>query len=170
MGARRLFFASGLFFLFLGPTLAFPASDEAILARLRGLATIKVSVGSLGPGIEQPVIRREQVQTDVELSLRKAGIRIDEQSPALLQVVVSILEASRSHYAYSIRVELLQPAVLKRDPSIATPARTWERGATGIMNKGELVSDVRQTIKEFLDDFCNDYLAANEPKRASPSR
>lgn len=170
MAARRLFFASGMFFLFLGPTLAFAASDEAILARLRGLAAIKVNVASVGPGIEQPMIRREQVQTDVELSLRKVGVRVDQQSPALLQVAVSILEASHLIYAYSIRVELLQPAVLKRDPTIATPAHTWGRGSTGIANKGGLQTEIRQSISGYLDEFCNDYLAANEPKRASPSR
>lgn len=102
-------------------------------ATLRGLPGIMVAVEPLESAVERGGLTTRQLQTAVELQLRKAGIRVftEEEGREIpgqpyLYVNVGVLLHSDGLVAYIIRVELNQQAFLKTDASSAMVA-TWSR-------------------------------------------
>ena len=64
---------------------------------------------------------------------------------------------------YALRVELNQQVVLKRDPAVRffPGVATWASNMMGVASKGSCVKAVRGTLDDLVDEFSNDYLAAN---------
>ena len=68
-------------------------------------------------------------------------------------------------YSVNIRIEVQQTAYLARDPSItAYGAGTWNTGTLGLVSQSFLESGSRGALKDLVDEFLNDYLAANPKK------
>jgi hypothetical protein len=65
-----------LVLLLLASTGAQGGDTEGERATLRGLDGVQVVVEDLQPDVERNGLTRQQLQTDVELRLRKAGIRV----------------------------------------------------------------------------------------------
>ncbi len=147
--------------------------DEQARKTLTGLSGVYVIVEQLPDEAQHDGLREDQVQTDVELRLRQAGITIltREQSFATagapyLYVNVQVLKNPAKFYAFSVNVELRQGVTLIRDPSIRVLAvATWSApGVIGTVGSQKLESQVRDDVRDFTDRFINAYLAAN-PKR-----
>jgi len=141
---------------------------------LRGLVGFYVTVGAIeDTEARHRGITQEQLQTDVELALRREHIRVlsisearDDVRKPLLQVEVSAGSASETNrckgiYAWSVRVHVLQEVDLKTSPSTRQLVPTWigfTYGSTGIDSLGSIRTEVADLIKGLI----NDYLAANE--------
>ena len=102
-------------------------------------------------------------ETDVELKLRMAGIKvvgkeeIDPDSYAGLLVNVNTLRSRPGERAaYSISVSLRQGVRLYRNGELSV-AGTWDTASVGY---GDL-SAVRNTLKNKLDAFINAWLSVN---------
>jgi len=145
----------------------FAGDSESNRTTLRGLSGIYVLVESLGPETERARLTQAQLQTDVELRLRRAGIKVlTEQetlltpAAAYLYVDITSFHAQRG-YTLFVTVALRQAVILMRDPSIVTLAETWSVSWLGKGHPGSFVKDVREKIADAVDQFMNAYLAMN---------
>jgi hypothetical protein len=137
---------------------------------LRGLRGLQVVVEALSTDVEQAGLHKTDIQTDVELKLRLAGIKVltDEENlkqlgfPILhLNPNVALTKTSPGLAYYSLDCELHQYVKLTRDESITTEAATWEDGNMGATTN---LQHIRDSIKDLVDKFINDYLSVNPKK------
>jgi hypothetical protein len=128
---------------------------------LVGLRQVRVLIETIKPEIEQLGLTKRQIQTDVELRLRKAGIIVADTGSATLYVNVNIGRVSNMNvYVYCINIDLDQGVILARNKSIITVASTWSNGRTGAVGSVRFL-EIRSDVGEILDRFINDFLAAN---------
>jgi len=138
---------------------------------LRGLKGVGVVVESLQSEVERDGLTRSHIRTDSELALRQAGIRVlseDESlnepgSPYLyvnLTTVKSEVLYAFTSYLYSLQISLRQNVTLTREPNTKVSAMTWQTSVLGSVNAADL-ENLRKTIRDSLNQFINDYLAAN---------
>jgi hypothetical protein len=138
-----------------------PPADRA----MKGLTGVFVLIEHLDIGTGKIGLTIEEIQTDVELKLRLAGMRVltKEQisvGDAVLYVNVNIMDDAT---AAAISVDLDQDVVLYRDKTIFLPnAKTWGR-ETLLVNPSR--SGTRNAIKDQTDRFLNTWLAANPRSR-----
>jgi hypothetical protein len=131
---------------------------------LKGIKAVYVIVESLDPQIEKLGLTSSQIQTDIEIKLRKSGITI-ERRPTLghLHLSVNILlpKDGTGTVAYSIRVEFEQQVQLSRDPKIVHPgAVTWSSGEIGQVGSNK-IRQVREAVNDQVDQFVNAFLSVN---------
>jgi hypothetical protein len=145
--------------------------SERTRATLRGVQRVEVVVERLEPDVERAGLTQQQLQIDVELQLRKAGIRVLTQREALavpgqpyLYINANVVPRSGELTAYSISVELEQLASLETNGSLAI-ASTWSAGSTGSVGS-ERLDFIRGRIKDRVDEFINAYLSVH-PRPAS---
>jgi hypothetical protein len=151
------------------------------LAGLEGVAVLVRLYSEDEP--EKYGLRYDELKTITELGLRRNGIKVltDEEHlkargmPKLDVSITAIVSGSPdeenlvSAAATMISVEMRQRVILERDPAILYPmATTWERGLVQISTVKDISEGVKQGIKDFVDEFCNDYLAANPIRRTVP--
>jgi len=135
---------------------------------LSGLRGVAVVIAPIEPEFEQRGMAVSTLQTDVELKLRQAGIRVvgSKENHTLpgapyLYVSVNMLRGPEGIVAYGIQVDLKQLVRLERDPTQQTIAPTWSEGAVGTVGISKL-STVRGDVRDLVDKFINAYLAANQ--------
>src|SRR5262245_56922519 len=93
---------------------------------LRGLKGVNVLIEDLEAEVERDGMSKDQIQTDVELRLRKAGIRVltEQESivtPGLPYLYVRLAIYRRTNlpvYAYNIHVALSQVVRPERTPTL----------------------------------------------------
>jgi hypothetical protein len=142
-------------------------------AILKGLPGVSVLVYGLGPEAERDGLIRVQLQREVELRLRTAGIRVLTEQEARQvagypSLVVSLITL-RTHdpvlenvYAIGLNVQLLENVRLSRDTAIEITTPTWNsKSLIGLMGVSKLAQRVRAEVAGFVDGFISDYLAAN---------
>lgn len=151
---------------------------------LRGLPGVEVVVENFRRQAEDAGFDPKDFTREVELRLRLAGIRAfaaedrEVEQPAMLYLNVNVMHRDGGkHGAYSVDLDLIQPALLWRhlsfEPatvpseeemkSLVATVRTWSKGAVGF---GDL-ADVRSTVRDVADEFVNDWLAVN-PVNGNP--
>ncbi len=142
-------------------------SDSSAKETLRGLKGIAVLIGSISPEMARDGMEEDQLRTDIELRLRRAGITVLKVVPkpttpngAYLYVSIDSFRSATGVYAFSVRVELLQEVSLTRNPSIKSVVATWKVGSTGLMSVTQ-VRRIRETMGDLVDRFANDYLTVN---------
>ena len=135
---------------------------------LRGLKGVFVIIEGLSPDIEADGLKKEQIQTDVELKLRLAGIQVISQEEwmndtggACLYVNVNDVKTKTDIYSFIVSVEFSQSVYLVRDPKIFSHGITWNVGTIGTVGKQYVSNYVRETIRDYVDEFINDYLSVN---------
>jgi len=119
---NRLCFCVLFLALLVSAPLSFGQSAEA--NSLRGLQGIFVLAESLTPEGRRTGLTLEQIETDVELQLRKVGIRIDKSADEYLYVKASVMEVEERGFVYHLEVSVKQKVTLARDPSILTGGTT----------------------------------------------
>ena len=142
---------------------------------LKGLQGVHVVVGEIRPEAEQAGLYGNRIQTDVELRLRKAGIRVLTQEETLkfangplLYVVVNAMEVKTVPrlYVFSASVSVMELVTLIRKPFLSVPASTWKgTGWTGTVGRPGLKEYVLEEVGAMVDQFINHYLAANPPSK-----
>jgi hypothetical protein len=141
--------------------------DRAATYSLRGLQGVNVLIESLSSEAEQAGLNSTTIQTDVELKLRLAGIKVLSEEESLKQSGHPYLYVNANVNPgltlYSIHCKLKQGVTLSRDVSITTIATTWETSASGLVEASNLLN-IRSDIKDLVDQFINDYLSVNPKK------
>lgn len=143
--------------------------SEQTRSTLRGINGVHVYVASLDPEVRKGGLTDYQIQVDIELKLRTAGIKVlsekewlTEEGHPYLWVALAIkrLETS-SFYVCYMTIEFRQDIFLTRNPGIAGISTTWEKGALcwgPMASEGEYI---RKILKEQADIFINAYLSVN---------
>lgn len=138
---------------------------------LTGLIGASVSVGNMNPEAEKDGLAKSTIQTDVELRLRQAGIRVLDYlewkatpgEPDLFLSIGTTKLKGGMMYGYSIQLSLFERVRLARDPNKTVTAITWDTESGGNIPT-ERLSELRTVVRDMVDEFINAYLAAN-PKR-----
>lgn len=149
----------------IGPVRAGENDEIASLRKLTGVHVLIEDLSSFG----KQILDQQQLQTDVELRLRRNGIRVLSFSEHIttsgqpyLYLQITVLE-NDGLYSYSYEISLWQRVRLDRDPSFRMGAPTWIRSSTGYAGSRVARTSVRANILDTIDQFCNDYLKANSP-------
>lgn len=143
---------------------------------LKGLDGVKVVVEEFDEATKELWLTREQIQADVELRLRMAGVPV-APSFACLYVDVSsyklpITLTDGEHLGvgrvFEVNMSLREPGRLERRPFTSAQATSWRAPGSvgGIVGRessirGDVATAVRESAKRLADRFANAYLAAN---------
>ena len=81
----------------------------------------------------------------------------------MVSVVVDNVSGRSFGWSVTISADLCELVTLERDPSKRTHAPTWEALLTLLTfpDRNSAAQGVRQEIRDFIDEFSNDFLAAN---------
>lgn len=158
------------------------AEDDSLArvkrAPLKGLKGVGVTVEDLPAEVEEIGLTRTKLETDVELRLRKAGIRVLDETERLpppgspylyVNVNVHRIGKETGYWPFSIYVALSERVRLERNPEIVVDAATWSTGCIAAGPTDSLPRGVRDYVGDMVDIFCNDYLAANPKGEAGAS-
>ena len=146
------------------------ADDKASFKDLHGVGIV---LEPLSPEVETAGLRKTDIQTDVELKLRLAGIPVlsNEEwtrtsgAPILYVNVSVFLSTTPDTWAFNIEADLSQDVKLVRGPAIIMPnATTWRTFVTGFAGHLVAVDYIRDSVKDQVDKFINAYLTMN-PKQ-----
>jgi S1-C subfamily serine protease len=147
---------------------ALRSGESTETASLRKLAGVHLIIEDLDQDTKT-ILSERQIQTDVELRLRRNGIRLlseDEWQKVpgspFLYLRLSVLRNERTGvFSYYYRLELNQTVLLDRDPQFRMLAVTWLKTNGGYAGSAVAPSAIREAIGDTVDRFCNDFLAAN---------
>ncbi len=142
------------------------------IRNLVGVKGIYVAVEMLNENAKSAGLTEKQLKTDVELKLRLAGIKVNSEEEwkaskdgAFIYVNINSTEVYEiDHMIYSATIKLNQDVMLVRAPYTRVPGTTWEESYTGIYPKSKFQEQARKTVKDYVDEFINDYLTANPKK------
>jgi len=138
---------------------------------LKGLKGVNVLIEDMTNDAIKAGLTVKQIQTDVEVKLRIAGIRVLTKEESIktlgrpyLYVNLNIRKTSNtSLYHANLEIQLIQNVLLERDQSMSCSAATWS--ISGVASGGkDKIQTVRDFIKDNMDEFINDYLAVNPKK------
>lgn len=136
---------------------------------LKDLQGVEVYVEKVNSDLERDGLTRDQIHTDVVLSLQKAGIEVfsvDEShrlpgAPYLRVTVDAIKDRQTKLYSYSLDVELRQLVVLVRNPNIMVGGITWSTPAEeGTVEATKLIK-IRKSLRKQVDKFIEAYRETN---------
>jgi hypothetical protein len=133
---------------------------------LKGLQGLKV-IAFVGSGSEQTGLTKNQMQTDVELRLRMAGIKVLDYptmvpgNPYLLVVVEALKPQEGSSLPFIAKIQLDQDVTLVRNPKHALNVSTFYVSNIGIASPQKLVAFSRESIGDLMDTFINAWLSVN---------
>jgi len=132
---------------------------------LKGITTVSVLVESLPEGAKVLGLTDQTIKTDIELKLRLAGVRVVtiEESfrvPGFPHIYARV-NLTDGAEAADIDLELLQNARLERNGELAIGVRTW---VTGTLIEHPNAQVLRNTLKDAVDQFLNDWLSVNPKK------
>ena len=157
----------------LAPAQSYPGDETRHRRTLSGVPCIHVLVEEISDSLQQAGMSTTMLQTDAELRLRAAGIRVasEEQSFALpgspyLYVKVTGLRDTTTKgkllgYSADIEIQLVQDVRLERDASIKIGTPTWSLEE---IVGGPTVEIIRSSVRDLTDRFANAYLSANPIK------
>jgi hypothetical protein len=141
-----------------------PGQDPGPRNSLRSLSSVSVVVEQLSDPGQQDGLRKESIRTDVELRLRKAGIRVVSDDRTNFSYLYVNINAVRSKeipvYAVAIEISFHQLVALERNKAIILFAPTWHKQSVVIVGANK-IADIRQEMGDNLDEFINDFLAMN---------
>jgi hypothetical protein len=146
--------------------------DNFKVSTLKGLRGVAVRVIIVRDDANMlPFLKEQALQGEVELALQIAGIEIARPTPemGLYVVLAKVTAASNDKLNIAIHVQssLLQIVNLSRDTTIKTEALTWPsfgQSRFGVVSVAIAKSTVEKAVKEQVNDFANDWKAAN-PKQ-----
>jgi hypothetical protein len=147
-------------------------NKEYAEATLKDIIAVCVAVESLPDSAKVIILAKEAIQTDVELKLRLAGMRVVTQEQSLsifgrpcVYVNVTLLQITDGKaQAANVKVELIQKVKLVRNEEIEEVVPTWEAGSL-ISTPNPTAEWIRDEVKDQVDKFLNAWLSVNPPKK-----
>jgi hypothetical protein len=164
---RRISVSLGVWVILAISTCAFAYMKQGEEEVLQGLEAVYVKVERLKAEMEQDGLFASTLQTDVELKLRLAGIKVLSEEQWLenpdspyLYLCVDAFKYSEG-YVYRIQVSLREPVMVlrKRTKTIATTLRI--RDELGITAD---LSEIREEAQDLVDEFIKAWQNANRKK------
>jgi len=137
------------------------------------------------PEAEEYGFQADELQVIAELGLRRNGIKVltDEEfvkargNPYLDVSVTMVGGLSDDEVilggaaAAMVDVALKQSVLLQRDPTILyRTASTWNKSVVWIGGVERIGESVKETVKKYIDEFSNDYLAVNPIEKPVPEK
>jgi hypothetical protein len=113
------------------------------------------------------------VRKQVESALRSRGIQVAEKSPYHLSLDISRLWTTDvpSVALVSSKLVLKEDVVLRRQRDlIKCSGVVWSTAASKLATGFDISEDVRASVREPLNRFCDDYLKAKDNQKAVESR
>ena len=172
MVISRSFVLGALALLVAAPS-ATEAHDVGRLT-LSGLTGVRVYVEAVNPEAERDGITTAALQTQGELMLRQAKLRVltvDEWKATpgrpMLRLALTIVRNrnQRAVYAFNLEIEVAQSIVLARDPSVASFGRTWfDSNVVQLAEASAIRAAVRDSVQDEVETFVNAFLAANSSR------
>jgi hypothetical protein len=172
MNKRKLVISLVVLALLVAAVVSVVCADLADRRALEGLYGVEVVVEGRNPEVEKAgLLTDDDLQTAVELRLRQLHIRVlteEEGSRAAahphLYVNINILD--KPQYAgatmvYSVTVEHNEQMRQIRKPYGLRFGSTWGTGSVGTGR----AEDIKGHVLEKVDEYANDYLAANPNKQ-----
>jgi hypothetical protein len=127
---------------------------------LKGIKRLEVLVENLDDAPNS--LSKDQILTDVELRLRKAGISVlpaSADSNPYLYIRIGTDQVSPGLFADRIDVSLIQATQFSRNSQLGVYfAPTWDTGSSGTVSSGR---QIRDALGDLMDKFLNAYLEAN---------
>ena len=182
MLARKLLLIAIALYIMSSLALADNFKRKSLRKRLEGVQQVQVLVERLPEVLQEAGLSQDRIQTDVELKLRTAGIRMVSHSQCFLYVNVNGGKFFPDHpvgYYYYCSVSFDQPVILLRQAKLLIGAKTtqqalhrscfwaktWDKNIIGLIGlDASPARKIRDTIRDLLDDFINDFLAAKQKK------
>jgi len=141
---------------------------------LKNLPGVAVFVEELQTNIQKygkkAGLERALIQAEVEQSLKKQGITVlsyndwlNTKGRPFLYVNINTHETERYWYAYDIKVEVKQIAILEANPQVKTMVATWGISLTGIANIGNL-HNIKKDAMVLVQRFVDAYKTVNRGK------
>ncbi|MBN1103170.1 MAG: hypothetical protein JXL84_07135 [Deltaproteobacteria bacterium] len=134
---------------------------------LHGLEEVMVVVERIKPEIERDGLYSSTLQSDVELKLRMAGMKILEEDDdpqrtdvPYLYVLVDALKCSKG-YAYKVQLSLREPIRVIRNNVRVLASTLSFPGGIGVTPH---LSEIREEVRDQVDEFTQAWSEAN-PKR-----
>jgi len=149
------------------------ASSDDGRRSLKGISAVSVVVMPLGAEAQSAGLTKKQLKTDVELKLRQANIKINEVGPVFLHVNVNYIEGQTTSglktgsFCASIMMVLSQLAFPIQNLELVRVS-TWFRIGLSTGPSRDAESEVRSQVRDYVDQFINDYLAANPKETEEP--
>ena len=145
------------------------STDGSVNIALRGLTAVMVVADSLPEGAAKAGLFASQMQTDVELRLREAGITILPPTSApgspVLYVQASLTGGESGLIAYSAHLTFGEAVRLVRVPTVLTFGTTWEGPRVlGYASTEHVAEQVRKAVNDQVSTFLNAWLAVNPRK------
>lgn len=146
------------------PAISIAGSEEVHKKGLRGLKGVYVAVEALKPEAERLGLTSDQIKTDVELRLRKAGVRVLTKkecfetpgAPYLSLRIGTYID--QGHVAFITLVELVERVTLAR--GFINPGAIWNSAIVGIVGATN-IGEIRKDVGDRVDNFIRDYLEMN---------
>lgn len=138
--------------------------EETLYSMMRGLPGVLVKETELGEAEGDGGLFERDVNADVELALRTAGIKILTPQELLAHPATPLLYASvmvdegTGLVGYSIEILLMQTVTLWNGES--SVACTWNTQHRGTIDRSNLWR-LRERVLSQIDKFANDWLKAN---------
>jgi hypothetical protein len=146
------------------PGIVWGFHNKINIKTLQGIKGVHVLIETVRPEIERDGLTHIQIQADVELKLRLAGLRVlsleelsKEPGRPFLNVAVDIGKESSDEYIYNIELSLIQDVYLMRNNKLI-PCITWHRAGLGRVSS---LNRLRNIIKHYVDIFVNAWLSVN---------
>jgi len=135
---------------------------------LAGLPGVAIVVEDFEPGEERYGLTKQKFQTDVELRLRKHGVKVFSVeelvqvrgTPYLYVAVKPLIDKEYKIAAAVVSVELREETILLRNMSTSVRATTWSKKSVSLLGLTRF-DTIREAVRDIIDIFINDYLAAN---------
>ncbi len=130
---------------------------------LRGVKSFTVLVEALSADFIDDGLTVEQITTDVELRLRKAGLPVVDASlkdHAFLHIKLTGLKGDDGTYAYGLSVSFMQLVTVNSNGEVTLSA-TWLADCVGRGSGGNMSKYIREALADKVDEFMNAWLSAN---------
>ena len=136
---------------------------------LRGVTAVMVVADSLPEGAAKAGLFASQLQTDVELRLREAGLTIlppaSTPGAAVLYVQATLTPGETGLIAYSTHMTFGEAVRLVRVPTVLTFGTTWEGPRVlGYAGTEHAAEQVRKAVNDQVSAFLNAWLMVNPRK------
>ncbi|OFV80454.1 MAG: hypothetical protein A2Y78_03875 [Acidobacteria bacterium RBG_13_68_16] len=132
-------------------------------ASLKGITSLQALIEPVQPDAERDGLPTSQLEADIELRLRRAGIKVVPLATEVLHVHVNTVKHPDGLvYAFNVSVVFYQVVVPLRDIRNQTslPAVTWSVALVGVVPTGKL-RDVRAEVADLVDQFITAYREQN---------
>ena len=140
------------------PELVSRTSDKL----LYNLGPFDVQVEGVDSDAKRAGITEQQLLKDVELRLTKAGLNLDSDTREALFLNVNILESENTgQFAFSLVLQVVAKAIYSDAPQRQAFAAIWSKGALGLAGSEVAREAIRDAVADKVDQFLDDYLAAN---------